>query len=312
MSDNQVVTVPAHIAQRIALRQQGGGRSAMLDAIVTGDSFPRVSIRASRYRLVDQGAETVVGTELKVIFVAVNPKVSKVWYDKAYSDSDEKAAPACWSNDGVRPDASVENPVHDNCAQCPKNVLGSRITPNGKQSKLCNDIRHAAVVPSVDPTKVYGLTIPVSAMKAFRLYFKELSQFGLIPEEVITTLGFDDEASFPKMTFKHDGYVPEKHIKTVEEMSNTVETRQIIRVERAPALAAPQMQQAPRVAAPPVPPPPPPPPAEEEPTDAPVLATPAPQPEKPKRAKAAETKPQADSGDAVKTLEAQLDDLFPE
>jgi hypothetical protein len=129
--------------------------------------------------------------------------------------------------------------VHDNCPQCPKNVLGSRITPQGKQSKECNDVRFVAVVTAADPSKVYGLTIPVSAMKAFRIYFKELSQYGLIPEEVVTTLGFDDQASFPKITFKHKGYVPEKHLATIEELAQMPETRQIIRVAQLPALTAP-------------------------------------------------------------------------
>lgn len=319
-----VAQVPQHILNRIASRQ--GAKSAALDAIVSGLSFPRVSIRASRYRLIDEGVETVVGTEMDVVFVAVNPKVSKMWYDKAYSsDGDDKTPPACFSNDGVRPDAAIAAPVHDNCAQCPKNVLGSRITPSGKQSKECNDVRFVAVVTAADPSKVYGLTIPVSAMKAFRLYFKELSQYGLIPEEVITTLGFDDQASFPKITFKHKGYVPEKHLKTMEEMASGPETKQIIRVVTGPALAAPRQPSPPskpveaarpqiesRVEKDVTP-------KAEAPTDEPVVpATQAEAPAKPPRpakaaaAKSADPKPAAaPAGDeAIATLEKQLDDLF--
>jgi len=304
--------VPAHITARIAAR--GGAKSAALEAVVSGESYPRISTRASRYRLIDQGVETVIGTELKVIIVAVNPVVSKIWYDKAYSEANDSVRPTCFSNDGVKPDASIENPVSPNCSQCPKNVRGSRITPSGAQSKECNDIRHIAVVPSADPSKVYGLTVPVSAMKAFRVYFKELSQYGMIPEEVVTTLGFDDTASYPKMTFKHFGFVPEKHLKTVEEMGATPETKAIIRVlsgPQAPRLVAPVTAPAASAIAPPAEAPKP-----EAPTDEPV---PVPQTTEVKvekvkaKAKGADPKPAvapAQATDAVTALEAELDGLF--
>jgi hypothetical protein len=317
MSEQTAMQVPAHIAARIAQRQ--GAKSAALDAVLSGISYPKISIRASRFRLVDEGVETVIGTELDVVFVAVNPRVSKTWYDKPYSaDSDDKTPPACWSHDGIKPDPQVANPVNDNCAQCPKNVLGSRMTPSNKPSKECGDIRFVAVMPSADPSKVYGLTVPVSAMKDFRKYFKELSQYGLVPEEVITTLGFDDEASFPKLTFKHKGYVPEKYLNKIVEMGTTTETKQIIRVATGPLLSAPKPTSAPskpvEVATPP--------PVQERvvaeaPTDEPVdvAPPPPPPPAKPKAAakpaaapKAAEAPAASDK--AVDALEKQLDDLF--
>lgn len=302
-----VAQVPAHILARIAAR--GGAKSALLDAVVSGISYPRISIRASRFRLVDDGVETVVGTELDVIFVAVNPRVSKIWYDKAFSsDTDDKSPPACWSDDGVKPDANVASPVNADCATCPKNVLGSRITPSGRQSKECNDIRHVAVVPAADSTKVYGLTIPVSGMKAFRKYFKELSQYGLNPEEVVTTLGFDDEASFPKLIFSQKGYVPEKHLKTVEEFGRASETLQIIRIASVPALAAPRAvatpskpveQAKPALTRP----------EKEVVTDeeVPVKAAVARPPAAKKQAKPKDADP---AEDPVSALEKQLDDLF--
>jgi len=221
------VQVPAHIQARIQARQGKG--SAMLDSVVSGDQYPRVSIKGSRFKLIDETGETNAGDTLDVVFVGVNPRTSKVWYDKAYNPAQENVRPACFSSDGVAPDASVESPVHENCAQCPKNVLGSRKTLSGADSKECNDVRYIAVVPSVDPSKPYGLTIPVSSMKSFRLYFKDLKGYGLLPEEVITTLSFDQTVSFPKLLFSHRGYVPEKHITSVEKIINSVEVKQITR-----------------------------------------------------------------------------------
>jgi hypothetical protein len=235
--------------------------------------------------------------------VGANPRVSKVFYGKAFDQAAENVRPDCWSNDGLRPDASIEKPVHTSCADCPNNVLGSKILPSGAKSKMCADQRHLAVVPAADPNKVYSITIPVSGMKALREYFKELSNYGIGPEEAITELGFDDQASFPKITFKQKGYVPEKAIARVDTLlesdSVKVATRQIAPSAAGPALAAPPKAAA--IAAPA------PAPAvddayEEE--AAPVAAAPAPAPAKPK--------PTVAPVKASEELAAKLDSLFDE
>ncbi len=254
---SNVATVPAHIAARIAARQQSGTKSTIASAIVSdggGPSVPRISIRAGRYRLNEDGVETTVGVTLDTIIVGANPRVSKVFYKDAFDASAENIRPACWSNDGLKPDANVTAPVSSSCADCPHNVLGSKILPSGAKSKLCSDQRHLAVVPAADPTKVYSLTVPVSGMKALREYFKELTNYNIGPEEVITELGFDDQASYPKITFKQKGYVPEKAISRVDELisSDTVKvaTRQLAHTS-ATALSAPAAK--PAIAAAPAP-----------------------------------------------------------
>lgn len=249
---NLTMNVPAHIAARIAARQQAGTKSAIAAAVVSdGVSIPRISIRAGRYRLVEEGVETTVGVTLDTIIVGANPRVSKVFYAKQFDASATDVRPDCWSNDGLRPDSGVTSPVHTQCADCPHNVLGSKILPSGAKSKMCADQRHLAVVAAADPTKVYSLTVPVSGMKALREYFKELGNYGIGPEEVVTELGFDDSASFPKITFKQKGYVPEKAISRVDQLIESdpvkVATRQMAPTA-GPALAAPAAK--PAIAAP--------------------------------------------------------------
>jgi hypothetical protein len=81
-------------------------------------------------------------------------------------------------------------------------------------------------------------------MKSLREYFKELGNYGVGPEEAITELGFDDTASYPKITFKQKGYVPEKAIERVDVLLTSdqvkVATRQLSPTQAGPALAAPQ------------------------------------------------------------------------
>ena len=227
------LTVPAHIAARIEARKAQDKPSGALAAVLTGgDQIPRISIRAARFRLVDEGVETMMGIELDVVIIAVNPAVSRHFYLENYNpDADGYKPPDCFSLDGVAPDSSCESPQMDVCAKCPNNVLGSKITPSGAKAKLCGEIRNLAVVSAGDPSKVYNLPIPVTSMKGLRGYFKHLQNYGTIPEEVVTTLGFDSDVSYPKITFALKSFLGEAAIPVIERMATEpqalIATRQI-------------------------------------------------------------------------------------
>ena len=238
------VTVPAHIAARIAERNKTGVKSALTDSIVTsGASIPKISIRAAKFRLVAGGVETTVGDKLDVIIVGVNPRVSKSYFDKAFDPNAEDKRPACFSNDGIRPDNDAQTPQSDSCASCPHNVLGSKINASGAKSKKCADQRHLAVVPAADPKKVYSLSVTVSAMRALREYFGDLANYSIAPEEAITELSFDEQASYPRLLFRQNGYVPEKALPLVDTLLNCDDTKIAIRTMAPrpvdPALSAP-------------------------------------------------------------------------
>ena len=294
-----LTNVPAHIAARIAARQQAGVKSSITAALVKDNlNIPRISIRAGRYRLNEDGVETTVGVTLDTIIVGANPRVSKVFYGKAFDATATDVRPDCWSNDGLKPDAMIEKPVHTSCQDCPHNVLGSKILPSGAKSKMCSDQRHLAVVPAADPTKVYSLTVPVSGMKALREYVKDLDNYGLGTEDVITEMGFDDSASYPKITFTRKGYLPEKAADRVQDLIDSdaakIATRQLSPKQAGPALAAPQKATA--IAAPAV--------DEAYEEEAVVEAAPV--------AKAPKEKPAVAPVKASEELSAKLDSLFDE
>lgn len=230
--NTNVITVPAHIMARQQARAISGTKSAITAAVV-GDGFsvPKVSIRASRFRLVEDGVETPVGINLDVVIVGINPNISKVYYSKPFT-GDLDVRPDCFSNDGIKPDVSVLSPISAACTGCPNNVLGSKVNPSGAKSKMCGDQRHLAVVAAADPSKVYSLTISVASMKNLREYFTDLQNFGISPEEVITTLGFDEEVSYPKVTFarKENSYVPEKALAKIDEIMQSDEVKEVVRL----------------------------------------------------------------------------------
>jgi hypothetical protein len=311
MSNHLTTTmqVPAHIAARIAARQQEHSKSALMSAVISGEGFPfpRISIRAGRFRLVEDGVETVVGINMDVVVVGVNPRVSKVFYGKPYDPAATDMRPDCFSNDGLKPDASVENPVCGNCVACPHNVLGSKVLPSGAKSKVCADQRHIAVVPAADPSKTYALTIPVSGMKGFREYFKDLNNYNIAPQEVVTELGFDTSTSYPKITFARKGFVPEKAIEKVDAIVASEEVKEITRevpINATRQLAAPAPTQAkPASIAAAVP-------AEPEPAPAPKVAK-APKPAPAPVVDEAYEEDEVVSGStSLSQIEERLDDLF--
>lgn len=251
MSTN-VIQVPAHIQARIAERRASDIKSSVLAAVLSeGFSFPKISVKSSRFRLVEDGVETPVGITLDVVIVGANPNISKVFYSKPFT-GEANVRPDCFSNDGVRPDASVQVPVASSCQTCPHNVLGSKINPSGAKTKMCADQRHLAVVAAADPSKVYEFTVPVSGMKSMREYFKHLQNYGLAPEMVVTTLGFDETANFPKVTFTYKSCLSEAAMNKVDEISTSDEVKEVVRLlppsQRRQALAAPAAESAPQLA----------------------------------------------------------------
>lgn len=183
-----------------------------LSAGVTG-GFGVVSIRGSKWRIKYQGDETVVTDEndeaiagLELVLIKASPKLSKIFYKDTYVEGSAEA-PDCFSNDGVRPDASVQDPQAKTCEVCPHNQWGSRITEAGKKAKACHDSRRVAVVPAGDlENKLYGgpmlLRIPPASLGDLAQYGKALNQKGFPYFGIITRLSFDLDAAYPKLKFK--------------------------------------------------------------------------------------------------------------
>lgn len=248
--------IPAHLADRI------GKPSALSVALASGlggnggPSFPRISIKGSRFRIVEDGTETVVdSTSLAVIIVGANPRASKVWYAKAWDGNAEPAAPDCYSLDGTGPHPDSTSPQNDMCATCPHNAWGSKTSPTGSPIKACSDRKRLAVVAADDPSgPVYLLEVTPAAMKGLNSYHKELAHRGIDPEIVITKLSFDTDASFPKLQFSLGGFIDVGTLEAIEGLFDSDSVKDVIGVSqpKVAALPAPTPRPSPvkQVAAP--------------------------------------------------------------
>jgi len=235
------VQIPAHLAARVGTPSVLA--QSMTGGLSSGESFPRISIKGARFRIVEGDTETVLeSTTLDVVVVGANPRLSKTWYAKAWTPDSEPQAPDCFSLDGVGPDAQATDPQNDLCASCPQNAWGSKVTPQGQQIKACSDTKRLAVVAADDPTgPVYLLSVTPAALKGLNQYQKELSVRGIPPEIVKTKVSFDTDASFPKLKFGFGGFLDADTQQTVDELFGSEQVKEITgETVRQPA-AVPQI-----------------------------------------------------------------------
>lgn len=233
------VQIPAHLTTKVG--QPSALSQSIASGISSGQSFPRISIKGARFRVIEDGTETVLDTtSLDVVIVGANPKLSKTFYAKAWDKDAEPTAPDCFSLDGVRPHPESEGPQNDVCASCPHNAWGSKTGPQGQQLKACTDQKRLAVVAVGAPEgPVYLLQVTPAALKGLNSYHKELSVRGIPAEVVKTKIGFDTDASFPKLKFGFGGFLDEDTYAAVEPLFGADNVMEITGERQPEAAAAP-------------------------------------------------------------------------
>jgi hypothetical protein len=178
-----------------------------------GGGFAVISKKGSKWRIKYKGEETLVtnadgepAPSLEAVIIKANPFINKQYYKGKWVEG-SAAAPDCFSLDGKLPSSQVESPQHHNCAGCPMNVWGSKINEQGKKVKACQDTKKLAVVPLRDIPNI-GFNGPM----LYRVTSSELGDLGTFADQmksrgfpynsVAVRLGFDPNASHPKVTFK--------------------------------------------------------------------------------------------------------------
>jgi hypothetical protein len=201
-----------------------------------GAGIKRVSIKGGVFRLVSGGKEiaSIDDRHLDVIIVKAAPKVSRVFYMAKY-DAENPAGPDCWSNDGEKPDASLDSPQAVTCMSCPQNIAGSG---NGN-SRACRYQQRLAVVLENNPTgDVLQLTLPATSifgkeegdkrpLQAFARYLAVQSP-PINPEQIVTRMRFDTKAEAPKLFFQPMRWLTDDEYAIVQRQSTTADAQRAV------------------------------------------------------------------------------------
>ena len=236
----QNTNLPAHLqkaAGQVSKEFSGGVQSG----------FPVLSYRGKVWRVKISGEEQVYVNDdgdaiqtIEGVLIKSNPTLAKTHYEGKYSEGDN-AKPRCWSSNGERPDADVPNPVNSQCAGCPMNAWGSRITDEGKKMKACQDVRRATFIfrhelealaageKTIDDVPVMLLRVPPASLNPLKDYAERvLAPKGAEPFMLYTKVGFDTHASYPKLTFKGSQWLDETEFSAVEELRDSDAVKRIL------------------------------------------------------------------------------------
>ena len=217
---------------------------------IKAGGFPRISIGGAKFHLID-GDDKILLTDpnnpelpamqLEVSVVGFNPGVSKTYYKGKWQEGDA-GEPDCSSDDGITPDPHVSTPPCTNCANCPQNQWGSKISEQGKQIKACSDNKRLVILPvsDLDESKAIAFTITPASLKPWAEYVRLLDSKGVEISTCVTKIQFDPTVTFPKLQFKFGRYLAPEELAIIRER----ETEDDVRLIASPRKSAPQAPRA--------------------------------------------------------------------
>jgi len=220
----------------------------------SGITSRRIKISNGRvFKRVVNGEEIgkAVEKQLDVIIVDWLLEPSRKFYAGAFDKNAKATLPDCWSNDGVKPEASAKARQANTCMECPKNVKGSG--SNG-QGKACRYERRLAVLVAGDSSgDVYQITVPGGSLFSnnngnlygFEGYKKFLMANNAAPDTVVTSLIYDPETDTAKLWFKAASYLNVQQAAAVDVAQKDPTTDRYLKltagaIDGAKAIAAPE------------------------------------------------------------------------
>lgn len=222
-------------------------------ALVGNGGSKRISLRGGKFRMVVNGEEILTSNNdsLNVVIVEAARDVSRTFYAGAYNPKADATPPDCWSNTGVAPDASIEQPQHHNCAECPQNIKGSA----SGGGRACRHFRRLAVVLADDVGgDIYQLTLASKSIfgkgdlthMPFEQYAKYVGSQGYNLNTLSTEMRFDTDSDTAKLFFKPLKFLSKDQWEVAKRQGETPAAKKAIEMSvakassDAPKLSAPK------------------------------------------------------------------------
>jgi hypothetical protein len=255
MSNKEIATitgaaVPAFVKQA---RAAGGGNIAekavgrtSVPTLSYGGKVFTASVGGVTKKLEGRNADgDIVPLQVfRGIILDYNARRGRRFYEKDF-DPEAKAMPRCWSEDGVKPHASVVDAMAPTCAMCPKSAKNSKINPTtGKGTVACSEFRTIVVIPSTDlkfPAMRMQLAVTSDwdkqspdlvnqGWRAFQNYIEYLKAQE-VPSSamLVTKMRFDPNANYPKLIFSDDRWLNEDEWDGVQERLDSDEVKNLLK-----------------------------------------------------------------------------------
>lgn len=175
---------------------------AQLSETVEAPSSNKISTKGKTFTLPNQRSSPGPLQVIVLDYIAVN-----MVYKGAYNPS-IKQPPLCWAIGreikNLAPSKNVPTPQAVDCASCPKNQWGSGAGGRGRACK--NQRRLLVIAPDLkgEPMTLY---VSPTGLKAWDSYVRDLAHdHGKLPIQVITSVTFDPQQSYPSLQFSFVDY----------------------------------------------------------------------------------------------------------
>jgi hypothetical protein len=189
----------------------------------------------------DDGDEEAVGT-MRVVILDYAKRRGRAFYEGTY-DPAKPGKPVCWSEDGIKPHASVEAKQHGKCEGCPMSIKGSKVNDSGKSTAACSQHRMLAIVPAnkLDFTPLrlkLSITsdwdgqspeLEAQGWFAFSNFTAYLQKKGASHTAAfVTKMRFDPNVTWPKVMFAHDRWLDAKELEVIKPIVKSDEVKGLL------------------------------------------------------------------------------------
>lgn len=207
---------------------------------------PHISIQGNSFTFIDAaGTEYQPVLTFDATIVDASDVLCKRYHDKPYDPSATTyEPPACWSANGIAPSREAVKPQSLDCASCPHNERGSKISQiSGASMKACRDERWIAVLVPQMPQMIFQLVITPGSFKTWKNYTEQYRNYGVELSLGLTRFSFQPKTN-GVILFEQVGWVDEPTIIAVEAANREKKTDVIVGRTDQPriALAAPAAQ----------------------------------------------------------------------
>ena len=142
-------------------------------------------------------------------------------FDKMRSYYEDDETVVCSSIDGLTPSKNISAPQAKQCAVCPQNSWGSRITPNGKRARACTEYATLRLLTLDEPSYAL-LRVPSTSLRVFRDYRKSLSSRGYTLKSVVTHVSVRPTENYDMLNFKVVRFLKDVELNSIISLSKTV------------------------------------------------------------------------------------------
>jgi hypothetical protein len=235
--------VPAHIAARI--KAAGGGNipdKNTTNSITFAKKIWEMHINGESKPVTRPDPDTGELENVQILRVVVvdwNQVKERAYYEGNWTGQGRQ--PDCWSPDGKKPHASVENPQGATCETCPMSFKGS-LVKDGKEMVACGQNRILVVIPEKN------LDYPAMRMKlavtsdwdakddeavangwyAWKNYVEFLRANGLDHSGAVVTQMRFANTNWPKVQFKLAKFLEEEEFDKVLARSKSEEVQKLL------------------------------------------------------------------------------------